>query len=151
MAGFSFRLETVLKQRMTIEDQRQRDLAQVMRERMILEGQLRQMQQTISESRQQLADGLVGRVDLGGVSNFARYSAQARLRAQAIVARLAGIEKRVAAARQLLVEAMRDRKAMEILRDREYARWRRSEAQREAAELDEVGTQGYLRQVAYER
>lgn len=151
MARFSFRLETVLKQRITIEDQRQRDLAQVMRERMILEGQLRQMQQTITDSRQQLADGLVGQVDLGGVSNFARYSAQARLRAQAIVARLAGIEKRVAAARQLLVEAMRDRKAMEILRDREYARWQRSEAQREAAELDEVGTQAYLRQVAYER
>ena len=143
---FRFNLEAVLRQRRAEEDACQRDMAKAMRQRMILESQLRSMQQTITESKQELAEGLVGRIDLDGISSFARYSGQVRQRAMAFVTRLAGVEKQIGTARQQLLKATQARRALELLRDRRYQLWKKQRDTREAVELDEIAVQQYVRQ-----
>ncbi len=148
MAQFRFKLEPVLKHRMAVEDQCQREMAAALRHRMILLDQLRLMQQTIVESRRELARGLTGRVDTDGINQFARYSGQVRQRAQAIVARIAGVEKQIEAARLKLLEATTARKALELLRDRQQQQWQSEEDRREAVVLDEMAVQAYGRKLA---
>lgn len=132
------------------EDERQRELAKCLRQRMILMDQLRQMQQTIRDSKRSLGDTLVGRVDLGRVATFAHYSGQTAVRAQQIVQKLAAVEKQVDEARQRLLAAVKDRKALELLRDQRFEAWRQEQERREAADLDEMAIQGFVRAAAAE-
>lgn len=143
MAEFQFKLDTVLKQRQMIEDQRQRELAKSLRQKMILLDQLRQMQSTITDSKRDLRDGLVGKVDMDRVAHFARYSGQTTARAHAIVAKLATIERQAEAHRQQLVQATQDRKAIERLREKQFRKWKLEQERREAAMLDEIGVGQY--------
>jgi len=146
MAGFQFRLQTVLDHRERVEDEAQRRLAQILRQRMILEHQIRRMQQDITDSRQNLAQGLVGEVDVRQVSQFAHHSIQARQRAQSVVRRLAALEGEIQQARQALLEAARDRKALQLLRDRHHREWQRQQNRLEEAALEELATQAWLRE-----
>ncbi|MBI1336390.1 MAG: flagellar export protein FliJ [Phycisphaera sp.] len=150
MAKFVFKLQTLLKHRQMLEDRAQQELAKTLRRRMILEGQLRQMQESIRDSRHQLADSLVGRVDLGQTTRFAQFSGQLRLRAQQHVMEMAKLEKEVQARREALVRATQARRAVELLRDKQFAQWQQSEQQRESAVFDELATQQYLRLRAME-
>jgi len=146
MAKFRFRFETLLAHRRRIEDQRQRDLAKHLRTRMILVDQIRDMQETIRQSKQEMTDGLVGHVDLTRVGQFARYSGHAAARARQIVVRLASLEKQIEQARQALVEATRQRKALEKLREKHEAQWQYEQNRRETNELDELAVTRYARQ-----
>lgn len=143
MAQFQFKLETVLEQRRAIEDKCQRELAKVLRQRMILLDQLRLMQSNIVQSKADLRDGLVGDVDMVRVAQFARYSGQTTVRAQAIVTRLATIERQAEMARQQLLESTQARKAIERLREKQYSKWKTEQDRREAALLDEMGVGQY--------
>ena len=145
MAKFHFKLEAVLRHRLLVEDQCQRELAQFLRERMILHHQLRQMQETIGQSKRDLGGGLVGRVDMDKVAQFARFSGQATQRAQQIVVKLASLEKQIEASRARLMEAVRARKALELLRDRYLSMWRHEQDRRETVFLDEVAVGAYSR------
>ena len=145
MPTFSFRYETVLRQRQAVEDMCQRGLAKLLRERMILQTQLRTMQQTISSSKRDLAEGLAGKVDLDQISGFARYSGQVTHRGREIVARMSSLEKQIDEERRKLLDAMRARKALDLLRQRAFDQWRRDEQRREEAQLDELATQQFLR------
>jgi flagellar export protein FliJ len=145
MAKFQFKLDPVLLQRRAREDICQRELAKALRQRMILQSQLRTMQQTITYSKRDLADGLVGRIDMDRVSHFARYSSQVTHRAHAIVSRLGGVEKQINTAREKLAQATRARKALDLLRERRHRQWRQQLDRREAAQLDELAVQRYAR------
>lgn len=144
MAKFTFRFQTVLKHRQRIEQDCQRELARLLRLRMILLDQLRQMQQGIRQSKQELAGSLLGRVDLDQITQFARYSSQLSYRAQEFLLRLAGVEKEIEAARQRLIKATAARKALELLRDRHLAQWQQDQDRREIAELDELAARPFL-------
>jgi flagellar FliJ protein len=145
MAKFAFKLEPVLRQRKMIEDQKQRELAKLIRHRMIFHNQLRSIQSELSDSKRQLTDGLVGEVDMIRVSQFARFSGQSQVRAQTIVRELAGLESRIAEAQKQLVEAMRQRKALDLLREKQYEQFKRTQQRREASRLDDLATQTYTR------
>lgn len=147
MAKFQFRFQTLLAHHRRVEDQRQRDLAQQLRKRMILHDQIRDMQDTIRDSKRSMADGLVGTVDLTRVGQFARYSGHAAQRARQIVVKLAGLEQQIEQARQALLEASKQRKALELLRDKHEAQWRYEQNRRETNELDELATTRYARRL----
>lgn len=148
MAAFQFKFENVLQQRRLAEDERQRELARHMRMRMILQTQLQQMQGTIRQSKHELADALVGKVDLQRVAGFANYSGQSSERARQIVGHIAKLEQVIDAARGRLLEATRQRKALELLRDQHEREWQRQQQRREAMLMDELATQQYLRTAA---
>jgi len=145
MAQFRFRFETLLHRRSEIEDQRQRELAQLMRSRMIFLDQLASMQRDISGSKRRLADTLVGRVDLSRVGQFARFSGQATIRGRQLVSKLAELERHIVGARARLIDAVKQRRALELLRDRDREAWEREQRRRETAELDEIAVQRYAR------
>ena len=145
MAKFRFAFETLLKQRCAAEDVAQRDLARVLRQRMILMGQLRAEQRTVVDAKRDLVDGLVGRVDVGRVSQFAHFSGQVTQRAQAVMVSLASVETRIVEARAKLNEAMRARKTIELLRQRRLELFKRQQQRRETAQLDEMAIQVHLR------
>ena len=145
MAGFKFKLQPVLTQRELDEQRCRRELAVRLKERNDLYAELREMQHTISASRRGLGESLVGAVDLQQVAQFARYSGQSRARAHGLVKRIALAEQQAQAARESLREATRSRKVIEVLRDKQYRRWRLEHERREAAALDEVGVQQHRR------
>lgn len=147
MARFVFRYRTLLKQAVATENLRQRDLAAVLRKQLILQNQLREMQQTIRDSKQQLGERLVGKVDLTAVREVARFTGDSSARGRQIVQRLAGLEKSIEVARAALTEAMRRRKSLETLREKDHQRWLLDERRRETAELDEVAAQAFIRRV----
>ncbi len=145
MARFVFKLESVLKHRQGVEDQCQRRLAELLGEQWRLRHQLENQQQTIREDKRTMAGALVGPVDVGRIRGHAAYVQQSALRAQQVGMRLVELNRRIETARGALAEAVRQRKAVQVLRDRQYRRWQEAQKRREAAELDELGVQGYGR------
>ena len=138
MAAFRFALEPLLKARQRAEEVHQRAVAHIELRRMELEERLRRDQAVITEGKRSLRDGLVGAVDAHSLRLHASSSMQMMRVAQRTVLELAGVHKRLEAARTALVEAAKERRAMELLRDRRYAEWLTSAAKRETAALDEL-------------
>lgn len=141
MAKFVFQLEPVLRQRKAVEREKQLGVAELERERLAIEGEIREIQSQIRGEkdlmREQLSPGS-GAVDLRG----ARMQAGAQLRlvlaAQQAVIRLAGVHRKIDAARVGLIAATKARRAVELLRDRRFEQWKLEQQAREAAMLDEI-------------
>ncbi len=147
MPRFTYRYETLLQHRRNLEDQRQRELAAQVRTRMILTDQLREMQQSITRSKHDLGQALVGKVDLSRVGEFTRFNAHSTVRGRQLVRRLAELDRGVETARAALLEATQQRKALDLLRERDLKAWREAENRRETAELDELASQAYTRRL----
>jgi flagellar export protein FliJ len=147
MPRFTFRYETLLQHRRNVEDRCQRDLAARVRTKMILTDQLGTMQQDLGRSKRDLGDALVGKVDLARVGTFTRFNAEATVRGRQLVQRLAQLEQQVEAARVALAGAMQQRKALELLRERDLEQWKKQQARKETAELDELAGQAYTRRL----
>lgn len=150
MQSFQCQYKAVLKQREVIEQGKQRALAKLMHHRNAMVGRLREMQETISSSKQQAADGLVGTVDLAAIAGIARYSASCALQGNTLVRELAQLENLVEQARNELIEASKNRKALELLRDRQRQAWELEQRRMEASRLDEQTTQAYAAKVMAE-
>lgn len=145
MAKFRFSLEPVLEQRRRVEEEEQRGVASIERDRIALEERIRAFARAIAQER----DDLRRQLTEGGDLRAARLQANASLdlsnKANRAVLELAGVHKRLDAARLRLLEAMTGRKAMEMLRDRAEERFREEQKRREAAALDELVVMRYRR------
>jgi flagellar export protein FliJ len=137
---FIFDLEPVLKHRLAIERQHQLAVATLERERSVLEEEVRGYQCDIVREKQDLREQLdsAATLDLRGV----RFQAGASLRlitlAQRAVVRLAGLHKRIDAARLDLLQAAMRRKAVETLKERRSEEWKHEQKRRESAAADEL-------------
>lgn len=147
MPQFTFRYESLLQHRRNLEDQAQRQMAERVRTQMILTDQLRGMQTQITDSKRDLGDALVGKIDLSRVGEFTRYNADSTVRGRQLVKRLAELETQVQAARQQLLGATQQRKALDLLRERDLKQWKIEQDRRETAELDELASQAYTREL----
>ena len=150
MPRFKFRFATLLKHRRHIELQCQRDLATHLRTQMILKNHLRTMQQTISQSKQDMTDSLVGKVDVDAVRRIGAHGAHMQVRGQQIVMKLAGIERDIHQARSTLLDATRQRKALELLRKKHFDVWQAEQRRRETNELDDLATGAFVRKLMTE-
>jgi flagellar FliJ protein len=141
MARFLFRLEAVLDHRRALEREHQRAVAAVERERAAIEATIRAIHAEIAREKGEVRACLSARgvVELGGVR--ARAADLARLHAEADrhVLRLAGVMKRLDAARAELLAAARRRRAVELLRERRFEEWKLEQSRRETAAVDEIG------------
>ena len=143
MQAFHFKYQAVLRQREAMEQNKQRALAKLLHQRNAMFAQLREMQETISASKRQAADGLVGAVDLDAIAGIARYSASCALRGNTLAREIAQVEILVEQARNELIEASKNRQALELLRDRQRQEWDLEQRRMEAKRLDEQTTQAY--------
>ena len=126
-------------------------MAERVRTQMILTEQLRNMQTQITESKRDLGDALVGKIDLSRIGEFTRYNADSTVRGRELVKRLAELETQVEAARQQLLSATQQRKALDLLRERDLLEWKREQDRKETAELDELASQAYTRRLFAEQ
>lgn len=145
---FVFDLQPVLDQRERVEEEHQRRVGEVERERVAIEDRLKGLQQAIIAAKDDLRATLTPEARLGGqavahvvvhaVRQQSTASAHLLARAQQAVLELAGVHKRLEAARRELVAAAAARKAVELLKARRYQEWRRALSRFEHAELDEL-------------
>lgn len=145
MPRFVFKLEPLLKQRKQIEDQAQQALAGLLREKREIEGQLHRQQQLIADDKRTMSDALTGKVDLTRIRGHATQVNRATLAAQRSAFQLLELNRRIEQARAKLAEAIRQRKAIEVLRERQWEQWKREQARRETAALDELAVQRHAR------
>lgn len=149
MAKFKFELEPVLRLRKRLEEQRQRAVADLERQRATIEDRIRGHQAAISASKRDLREMLSGERNAGesgegsGVSlRGARLQANASLhmvaQAQRAVVELSGVHGRLDTARLALLKAMTQRKAVEVLKQKRYEQWRAEILRKEQAEVDEM-------------
>lgn len=141
MARFVFELEAVLTQRVAQERERKLAVAALERERERLESVIRGCRDAIHATREDIRAVLrpgAGVVDTREVRRLAGGEASDVARAQRAVLELAGVHRRLEAARRALLEAAVRRKAVELLRERRYEAWVLAQRRREDAALDEL-------------
>lgn len=138
MARFRFSLEAVLRARVRTERDRQCELAAIQRERTELLETLRRQQARIDEARDALRDRLTGTLHAAELRLHAGAVLQDMRAAQRNARALAAMQQRLDVAREALVQARRERRAIEMLRERRYEQWRAEEGRREQQELDEL-------------
>ena len=145
MPRFRFRLEPLLTARRHVEQERQRAVAEQERRRRELEEVLRRQQQFITEGKSALRAGLQGTLDLTDMRAHAGATLQLMRRAQRLAIELAGVHTRLEAARVQLIEATRDRRAIELLKERRFAQWKAALEKAEHAAVDELAVQAAAR------
>lgn len=146
MARFRFELETVLEVRRSVERDKQLAVAALERQRLDIEARIREYQRQIDGERVDLqahlrseAAGGAG-VDLDVVRLQANASLHLVGKAHQEVLRLAGLHRKIDAARLDLLKATTERKAVEVLRQRRLDAWNAEQRRREALALDEIVT-----------
>lgn len=121
-----------------IEREHQRAVAALERDRLALEDSIRAHHAMIRSEQGEARSRLVGVLDIRSL----RLQGAAALRHDAAVrqaaVRLAGVHQRLAAARAVLLDAAKRRKAVELLRQRRFEAWRLEQSRAEAKEVDEL-------------
>lgn len=142
MPRFTFKLDPVLRHRVNVEQQRQRDLAIVQARMAELEAQLRALDAEVKQSNDVMRQNhLVGRIDPSLLAAHRRYLSATQRRALEIAQQMAAVQRSMDEARLALAAAARDRKILEKLRERQLAGWQAEAARRENLALDEVAMQ----------
>ena len=145
MARFRFALQPLLAARCRQEQSCQHAMAQLQRHRLDLEQRLRRYQEVLASSKLDLRGRLVGALDTNALRKHAGQSQQVLRSAQQVVLELAGVQKRMEGARAELLKATTERRAVELLRDRRLAEWKRRIEKAETAALDELAVQAAAR------
>ena len=147
--GGAFRLRRLLEQREREEGIAQRAVASLQAERVRIETGIRARQAMIDDAKEGIRLALTGgNVDPRAARMQAGQSIHQVMMAQQLAIQLAGVHARLNAARAVLQETMKRRKAVELLRERDRDRWKRELDRIEAAELDDIGASGWIRRRA---
>jgi flagellar protein FliJ len=146
MARFEFRLEALLTHRQQIEKEKQRRVAQIQQEIQALMRQIQDAENRIrAENRTLGVKELTGRLDMHYIANEKRFVGALTMRIALTMQRAAAMEQTLAEARRDLLAGARARKVIEKLKERQLARWRQEQERKEAALMDEIGTQWAVR------
>ena len=140
MPRFRFKLQPVLDARKRAEDLRRRDVAELESERQRLEESLRRRQESIVNARGDARENLVGVVRPHRLRAAANAAMSMMRDAQRSVLELAGVHRRLDAARAVLSDASRERRAIELVKERRFEEWKTAIERREQADLDEIAT-----------
>src|SRR5262245_41080180 len=129
MPRFRFALQPVLDHREMIEEQKQRAVAVLEAQRVRLEETIRDHQRGITPERQEMRASLRAG-NLRAVRLQSGASVRLAAAAQRAVIELAGVHRRLEAARTELLDAAKRRKAVELLKERWYEDWRTDQNRR---------------------
>jgi len=135
---FRFSLAPVLRQREREEREAQKAMSELVRMQMLIEGRLRELNERMETGKRDLGGSLVGLIDTELIRSQAQMSMQLDLQARQLVLELAEVYRRVAVARDALLQAVKRRKAIERLRDRRKEAWRIEMNRAESKETDDL-------------
>lgn len=143
---FDFPLQPLLEHRKQLERDKQLAVAAVQARINKLVAKIEGAQQAIAgENFRLTTEQLAGALDMAYIANQKRYVGSLRMLIASTAQQLAGVEREMAAARAELLEAAKARKVIEKLRDKQHQRWLDEQNRKEAAALDEIGTQLAIR------
>ncbi len=141
VARFRFKLEPVLRQRQIAERNEQLRVAAIERQRLELEAALRGQQRRIEAEERALADLTQGgRSDAGTIRWQGVALAAARAEARQTAQRLAGVLRQLEQARGVLAGRAAERRAIELLKERQRAEFKRVEDAAETRALDDLAS-----------
>lgn len=142
MPKFVFQLEGVLRQRTQVERAKQRELAVVSAELAKLQEQLKGLEGNVQGATQDLrTNRLTGVLDMSFIAAHRRFMIVTQRQGMQLVQKMAIVQQQIDTARAALVEAAKQRKIIEKLREKQSARWKSDIARKELADLDEVSMQ----------
>ena len=137
MKKFQFRLDSLVRLREAVRDERRSQLAEAMRIQASLEGEMQQLRLKLNEARQ-MHTAPRGAVDIDRLLVAERYEMVLLLEKQKLEQQQANINTEVEKRRQTLVWADQDVRVLEKLRETQFQRWRAG-SERDAIEhLDEI-------------
>ncbi len=139
MAGFTFRLEPILKLRMTARDRCRESLAAAYHAEQIIQQQLEAVRQTIRQSermRRRLSNP--GHINVDRLLDTHRYEMTLESQVTEMERKRSQVQAEIQRRREALVEADREVRLMEKLRAKKQFAYRQREAKTEIRELDEV-------------
>ena len=141
MAKFRFKLAPVLRQRELAERDEQLRVAAIERRRIEIETQLRSQQQRIEAEEAALrAITRGGRSDASTLRWQGVALAAARSEAQRLAKTLAGVLRQLEQARAVLASKAAERRAIELLRERQLAAYHREQNTAETRMLDDLAS-----------
>jgi len=142
MAKFVFKLEGVLEHRRNIERDKQRAVAEIRAQMTALENQLRDLDRQAQESTQDLRNNrLTGALDMQFIAAHRRFMIAMQRQAMELAQKMAGVQRKLEEAQKELLEAAKQRKVIEKLKEKQLERWRAEMARSEANQMDEIGMQ----------
>ena len=134
---FTFKLDAVLEQRKHAEHQRQREMATAQQKVLRLQAELDAMAAVKRASSADLrAAGR--RISAATLAAHQRFAAAMREKQATLGRQIAEAQLEMDVAQSALLEAAKQRKVMEKLREREQTRWQAAQRRREQVEADEV-------------
>ena len=145
MKAFKFRFETLLRHRLREEEQASAVVAEKLAACEAIRQRMAHLQDAETQAMRQVTESLRGSVDLDSIRHSAGYAAKMRLVFAKQATTLAQAEQTLHTAREALRHCMQRRRAIELLRDRDKAAWRREMLRKEAAVFDELSNQRCLR------
>jgi flagellar FliJ protein len=146
MSKFHFRLETLLRLRMAERDERRADLAKALRAEELLQNEQRQIESEQLQISLKLRErSSPGEADVDGLLRTNRYQMVLKARRGQLAAQLAQVRAEIERRRQVLVEADRQVRVLEKLRERQLAAHRQVQAKLEVKELDELAAVAHVR------
>ena len=142
MPQFHFKLQSVLRHRTTIEQEKQRLYAHALATFKDLEDQLKSLNQSMQTSNDDIRQNrLVGRLDISFITAHRRFLMGMQRKAMELVAAMSKAQQLVDAARTNLAEAAKQRKILEKLRETQEQRWREELSRKETIAADEIAMQ----------
>lgn len=138
MKKFAFKLQGVLEHRLAIEEEKKRAFAEVLA---LVEAKQRQLDGIyglLAAEREQLAGKTIGELDVEKLLAHRRYVGSLELRLGQLHGELHKRQQLLEIRRKALVEASRDRKALEKLKERQLEQWVVETRRLEQKALDEV-------------
>lgn len=146
MSAFRFRLETLLRLRVAERDQRRADLAKAIRAEEMLQNEDRavaQRQADAVEHGRRLKSP--GAADVDALLSAHRYELVLAAKRRQLGTQIAQVQEETERRRQVLVEADRQVRVLEKLRERQAAAHGQRASRQEARQFDETAILGYLR------
>jgi flagellar protein FliJ len=142
MPKVTFTLDGPLRQRRNIEQMRQRELAIALKAMQDLQDELRALDESIKQANEDARRGhMTGAIDTTYLAAHRRFIMSAQRKGMTLVQRIALAQREVNERRARVVEAAKQFKVLEKLRERQWDAFRAEHARKEFAELDEIGTQ----------
>jgi flagellar export protein FliJ len=143
---FHFRLETLLRLRLAERDQRRADLAKAIRAEQMLRGEdealVRQQSLAAARGRQLKSPGAA---DVDSLLQTHRFEVVLASQRRLLATQIAQVQAEAERRRLALVEADRQVRVLEKVRERQAAAYRKEAERREIKQFDETAILGYGR------
>jgi|SRR6185295_14202716 len=138
MRRFQFRLQSVLELREVARNQCRAQLAESFAAARDLDARQQSLDRELLEFVAMRQSGQTGLLDVSHLGRVQRYESALRGDLQALLAQRRSLEERIEHERQSLVDADRQVRVIERLRDRQLARHQQQTAAAAARELDDL-------------